>query len=250
MVKKYIESHWLVFVIQGVVALLFGWFVMFTGISDVQALIPIVAISILCLGIIQTVNLLHREHYQQGRGLTVLIALMDIAASLSLFATMGQSVAWQLVIIAGYTLIRGLLEIFLAFISITDATDRFIWLVCGICGVILGFVILNSGHFTETTTFIKFFGSYMMIFGVSSLTYGAHNHNRQLEAFEEHRAAIAARRAARRSALRSKISRKSSAKTASAKSTSTKSTSAAPAKITHPSSTPAKSSKTAKAKKK
>ena len=245
MVKKYIESHWLVFVVQGVIALLFGWFVMFTGISDVRTLIPIVAISILCLGIIQTVNLLHREHNQHGRGLTVLIALMDIATSLGLFATMGQNVAWQLVIIAGYTLVRGLLEILLAFVSISDATDRFIWLVCGICGVILGFVILNSGHFTETTTFIKFFGSYMMIFGVSSLTYGAHNHNRKLEGAEERRVTATARKAT----IRSKFSRKSGTKATTTKSTSTKTTSAAPAKITHPSSTTTKSSKTAKTKK-
>lgn len=240
MVKKYIESHWLIFVVQGVVALLFGWFVMFTGVSDVQALIPIVAISILCLGIIQTVNLLHREHYQHGRGLTVLIALMDIAASLVLFLTMGQNVAWQLVIIAGYTLIRGLLEIFLAFVSISDATDRFIWLVCGICGVILGFVILNSGHFTETTTFIKFFGSYMMIFGVSSLTYGAHNHNRKLEATEERQAAVVARR----STMRSRFGRKSRTKSSVTKATPTKS------KSTHSSTAPTKSSKTVKSKKK
>lgn len=207
MVKKYIESHWLVFVAQGVIALIFGWFVMFTGIDNVRSLIPVVSLTILCLGIIQTVNLWHRERNQHGHGLTMLIAFMDIVAALSLLLTMGQNPAWQLVIIACYTLIRGVLEILLALFSIYDATDRFIWLVCGICGAVLGFVIFNSGHFTETTTFIKFFGSYMMIFGVSSLVFGVHSHN---EKIEDEKARQAARHSAGRS-LRARLPGRKSA---------------------------------------
>ena len=33
---KYIDSHWGIFALQGIVALLFGWFALFTGSSDIQ----------------------------------------------------------------------------------------------------------------------------------------------------------------------------------------------------------------------
>ena len=38
----------------------------------------------------------------------------------------------------------------------------------------MGIVILNTGHL-GTTHFIKYFGSYMMVFGIVNLIYAMHN---------------------------------------------------------------------------
>ena len=44
----------------------------------------------------------------------------------------------------------------------------------------MGFIILNSGDF-EISTFIRFFGAYMLVVGISSFIYGVHNYDQNQE---------------------------------------------------------------------
>jgi len=118
-----------------------------------------------------------------------------------LLFTQDYNMAWALTILAIYTIGRGVLEILLAFTAIADKTDRFMWLTCGICGAIIGVVILNSGGFSDQTTFVRFFSAYMMIYGVTNLIYGVHNRNELAEQKE-------ARRIARAAVLANRNSRK------------------------------------------
>ena len=84
---KYIDSHWGVFALQGVVALLFGWFALFTGSSDVQTLVVIVGSVLLSLGIIELFNLLIRTRTRNTWGISLLMAILEIGAALSLLFT-------------------------------------------------------------------------------------------------------------------------------------------------------------------
>lgn len=195
--KSFIDSHWLVFVLQGVISLLFGWYIMFTGSTDVRTLVSVVGVTLLGLGIIEMFNVLHRSRRKETWGLNFGIAAIEVAVALALLMALDQNAAWQLTIIAAYTLCRGVFEILIGLKSVDDSTDKFIWLVCGICGAILGFVVFNSGHFA-TTAFLQFFGTYMMIFGLSNLIYGVHNRDQQREykrELSEKRKAARAKRA-------------------------------------------------------
>lgn len=191
--KKYIESHWLVFAFQGLIGLLFGWFIMFTGVKDTVSLVAVVASTLLAIGIVDLFNLLHRNRTKRNWGFTVVLTVLEIGIALALLLTLQQNAVWQLVLIAVYTIFRGLFEIFVGLKSLTDPTDRFMWVICGMCGIIIGFVIFNSGHL-ETNTFIKIFGTYMLIYGVTNLIYGVHNKNEQAEQKELRRKAAEKRR--------------------------------------------------------
>lgn len=171
---KYIDSHWGIFALQGVVALLFGWFALFTSSSDIQTLVIVVGSVLLSLGIIELLNLLARARTKNTWGVSLVMAILEISAGLALLFTYEQNVAWHLVVIAAYTILRGIFEIILGLRSIDDLTDKFIWILAGICACIMGIVILNTGHL-GTTPFIKYFGSYMMVFGVVNLIYSVHN---------------------------------------------------------------------------
>lgn len=177
--KKYIDSHWLIFAFQGIISLLFGWFVMFTGITDVTALVAIVGAFLLGLGVIELFNLLHRTHLKETWGLSLSVSVIEIAVALVLLFTLNQNVALHLAIIACYTIFRGVFEILIGLKSIDDSTDKLIWTICGICGVIMGFVILNSGTLGYQNTFLQFFGAYMMVFGLCNLIYGVHNRDQK-----------------------------------------------------------------------
>jgi uncharacterized membrane protein HdeD (DUF308 family) len=174
--RKYIESHWLVFALQGVLGLIFGWYVMFTEVTDISSLMLIIAAALLCFGIIEACNIIYRRRRQHDWGLVLAIAIIEIGVAAALFFTRNieEVAVVSLTILAGYTLLRGFFEILIAAKSLTDATDKFIWIIAGMCGVILGFIIFNAGHLA-TTTFIQIFGTYMMVLGLANLVYGIHN---------------------------------------------------------------------------
>ncbi len=171
---KYIDSHWGIFALQGIVALLFGWFALFTNSSDIQTLVIVVGSVLLSLGIIELLNLLARTRTKNTWGVSLVMAILEISAGLALLFTYEQNVAWHLIVIAAYTILRGIFEIILGLKAIDDLTDKFIWILAGVCACIMGVVILNTGHL-GTTPFIKYFGSYMMVFGVINLIYSVHN---------------------------------------------------------------------------
>lgn len=186
--RKYIDSHWLVFAVQGALALIFGWLMLFNPSADIGSMITIVAIFLLAMGIVELFNALHREHNNNGWGVTMVIAFVDLAVALSLLFTLQENAAWHLSLIATYTFIRGITELAIGLKVPDDSTDRFIWTICGICGVIMGIVIFNSGHL-NITDFVRFFGAYMLILGISSLIYGVHNRSQKIEDRLTHAAA-------------------------------------------------------------
>lgn len=171
---KYIDSHWGIFALQGIVALLFGWFALFTNSSDIQTLVIVVGSVLLSLGIIELLNLLARARTKNTWGVSLVMVILEISAGLALLFTYEQNVAWHLIVIAAYTILRGIFEIILGLKAIDDLTDKFIWILAGVCACIMGVVILNTGHL-GTIPFIKYFGSYMMVFGVVNLIYSVHN---------------------------------------------------------------------------
>ena len=175
--RKFIESHWLVFAFQGLISLLFGGFVLFTGIKDLRAFATIIGGTLLVLGVIEIFSLFCRKHF----GGSLIISLIMVAAEIIIAALLlffnQKDMTWQLMLVAIYTILRGVLAIIAAFTSMTDKTDRFMWTVCGICGAVIGIVILNAGGFFDKTAFIKFFGTYMMVYGITNLIYGVHNRN-------------------------------------------------------------------------
>lgn len=188
-VRKYIESHWLIFALQGIVGLLFGWFVMFTNMDTVSTLVIVAGATLLALGVIDAANLIYRKRRQQNWGFAFMLMVLNLAIGLTLLFTKDLNVAWALGLLAGYTIFCGVFEILIGFKSLSDPTDRFMWIVCGICACILGFVVLNSGHFENPTTFIKFFGTYTMIYGITTLIYAVHNKNELAEEKEARRLA-------------------------------------------------------------
>lgn len=179
--RKYIDSHWLVFIFQGVIALFFGCLTLFTsGDNSVCGLMPIVGIFLFALAVVEFANALYRSRHHDGWLVSTLVAIFDAAFGIAILLLSGQPMVWQLSLVAGYTLLRGCFEILLGLRTTVDPTDRFIWVLCGICGIVFSFAIFNAGHLPNVD-FLRFFGAYMMILGVSSLIYGRHNREQKVE---------------------------------------------------------------------
>lgn len=197
--KRFIETHWLFYAFEGIISAIFGGFLLFTNITTISTLSGIIGSALLCLGLVEVFSLLYRRHYGKSLSLSLILATSEIVIALMLLFMQDYNMAWPLTLLAIYTIGRGILELLLAFTAITDKTDRFMWATCGVCGVIIGIVILNSGGFADQTTFVRFFSAYMMIYGVTNLIYGVHNRNELAEQKEARRIARAAVLANRKS---------------------------------------------------
>lgn len=178
--RRFIDRHWLVFIIRGIMAIGFGFLAMFGAMSDINTVISVIAILLLFMGIVDSCSALYASVKRHGWFNSVIDALIDVVAALVLLFFAKDNLVASLITIAVYTIISGLIDIFHGFLSTVDPTDRFIRILAGVLGCIMGFVILNAGTF-EITTFIRFFGAYMLVVGVSSLIYGVHNRSQEIE---------------------------------------------------------------------
>lgn len=178
--RKYIDSHWAVFIVQGIVMLLFGCLTLFTANNNSTSMIPIIGISLVALAVVEFANSIYRSFNQQGWVVSTMVAVYDAVFGIAMLFLINETMTWHLVLMSIYTLIRGIFELFMGFKTTVDPTDRFIWELCGVCGIVFAIVIFNSGHLANVD-FVRFFGAYMLILGVSSLIYSVHNRDQQRE---------------------------------------------------------------------
>ena len=178
--RRFIDKHWLVFMVRGGLAGVFGFFALFSGLDNWESVIAIISVFLLAMGIVDSVGALYSSTKKHGWINSVIDALVDVVAALALLFFAREDLVASLIIVAAYTFVSGIIDIFHSFLSTVDPTDRFIRVLAGVLGAVMGFVILNAGDF-ETSTFIRFFGAYMLIVGISSLIYGAHNRAQNIE---------------------------------------------------------------------
>ena len=178
--RRYIDKHWFVFIIRGLLAAIFGFLALFGIMTDFEIVVSVVSVFLLLMGIVDSVSALYASVKKHGWVNSVIDALVDIAAALILLFFARNNIVTSLIIIAVYTIVSGLIDVFHGFLSTVDPTDRFIRVLTGVLGCVMGIVILNAGEF-EIMTFIRFFGAYMLIVGVTSLIYGVHNRSQDIE---------------------------------------------------------------------
>lgn len=178
--RRYIDKHWFVFILRGLLAVAFGFMALFGIMTSLEMVISVVAVFLLLMGIIDSVSALYSSVKKHGWINSVIDALVDIIAAMALLFFAKNDLVMSLVIIAVYTLVSGLIDIFHGFLSTVDPTDRFIRVLTGVLGCVMGIVILNAGEF-EIMTFVRFFGAYMLIVGVTSMIYGVHNRAQNTE---------------------------------------------------------------------
>ena len=178
--RRYIDKHWFVFCLRGVLAGCFGLLALFGVMEDFEMVISVVAIFLLLMGIVDSVSALYASVRKHGWVNSVIDALIDIVAAMGLLFFAKNNIVAGLIIIAAYTIISGVIDIFHGFLSTVDPTDRFIRVLTGVLGCVMGIVIINAGNF-EISTFMRFFGAYMLIVGVTSMIYSVHNRSQGIE---------------------------------------------------------------------
>ena len=204
--RRYIDKHWFVFIIRGLLAGIFGFLMLFGRLNSIEGVIAMISVLLLFMGIVDATSALYNSTKKRGWANSIIDAGIDVVTAILLLFFARNNLVVSLIIISVYTALSGVIDLFHGFLSTVDPTDKFIRILTGVCGCVMGAVILNAGSF-EAMTFIRFFGSYMLVVGVTSLIYGVHNHAQNVED-------IIARREVRTSA---KTTKKTSKKTTKSK---------------------------------
>ena len=178
--RRYIDKHWFVFIIRGLLAGVFGFLMLFGGLNNLESVTAMIAILLLLMGVVDSAGALYSSTKKHGWINAIIDALIDVVAALALLFFAKDDLVLNLIIISVYVLVSGLIDIFHGFLSTVDPTDRFIRVITGVLGCVMGAVIINAGSF-EVMTFIRFFGVYMVIVGVTSMIYGVHNRSQNVE---------------------------------------------------------------------
>lgn len=178
--RRFIDKHWMVFIVRGALAAMFGCFALFCGPTDVESLIAFASVFLLFMGTVDAVGALYSSRKKHGWINSVIDALIDVVAAVLLLFVVWNNLTMSLVVISVYTIVSGVIDICHGFLSTVDPTDRFVRVLTGICGCVIGAVIINSGNL-EIMNFIRFFGAYMLIVGITSLIYGVHNRAQNIE---------------------------------------------------------------------
>lgn len=188
--RKYIESHWGVFVLKGIVSLFAGFYMMFTHRQDVNFLIQVVGWTMLALAIIEVVNVAHRSSRQRNWGFPLGLGAVEMAISVALLytvnpnATLAELLPLRLSMLAAYVLVASIITVVMGFRSFDNLTDRFMWVVNGMLGCVLGFVIFNAGNISDVAH-IMLFGTYLLINGLTDLFFGIHSKDEMKELHAE-----------------------------------------------------------------
>lgn len=178
--RRYIDKHWLVFIFRGGLAAVFGLYILFNNVESLPVITSVISIFLLAMGIIDAISAFFASIKKHGWATSVIDALIDVVTAVFLLFFATDNVMAVAITLAVYTFLSGVIDLFHAFVSTVDPTDRFIRVLSGVIGAVMGFVILNSWHF-ELTTFMRFFGAYALIVGSTSLVYGVHNQAQDTE---------------------------------------------------------------------
>lgn len=178
--RKYIDKHWIVFIIRGILAGVFGFLLLFSNVAEVENIIAEISIFLLLMGVVDSVSALYNSTKKRGWVNSIIDAGIDVIAAVALLFFAKSDLTNSVIVLSIYTVVSGVIDIFHGFLSTVDPTDRFIRILAGVCGCIIGIVILNAGNF-EISTFVRFFGAYMLIVGATSAIYGVHNRSQNIE---------------------------------------------------------------------
>lgn len=178
--RRYIDKHWFMFITRGLLAGIFGFLLLFGGLTDLGGVVAMISVFLLLMGVVDSAGALYSSAKKRGWINSIIDAIIDVLAALALLFFAKSDLVASLVIISIYVFVSGIIDIFHGFLSTVDPTDRFIRLLAGVLGCIMGCVILNAGTF-EVMTFIRFFGVYMIIVGTTSMIYGVHNRSQNIE---------------------------------------------------------------------
>ena len=168
-IKKVAKSVWWLFVLSGILSILFGLFAIFWPGLTVSILVLIFGIFITVAGISWLVMSFASMKTDKTWWLSMLFSVLCIVAGIYLFANPATTITIFVILVAVAVFARALVDLINASYS-DDASSKWLWIMLGVLGIIFGVVILvyPAG---ATMAFVWVVGLYAVIRGIADVIY-------------------------------------------------------------------------------
>ena len=192
---KFVESHWLTFAMKGAISVVAGLCLMFAPKNDLSLMTQIVGWTMFGLAFIEIANVLYRTRRAHNWGFPLLLGAIELFIAVALLytvdpnATTADELNWlRITYLSAYVVFASIVTIAMGFASFDNITDRFMWVVNGMIGCILAFMMFG-GTTLGAEAHIAIFGSYLMVNGLTDLFFGVHSKEELLSSYNRKPAA-------------------------------------------------------------
>lgn len=192
---KFVESHWLTFAMKGAISVVAGLCLMFAPKNDLSMMTQIVGWTMFSLAFIEIANVLYRTRRSHNWGFPLLLGAIELFIAVALLYTIdpnaktADELTWlRITYLSAYVVFASIVTIAMGFASFDNITDRFMWVVNGMIGCILAFMMFG-GTTLGAEAHIAIFGSYLMVNGLTDLFFGVHSKEELLSSYNRKPAA-------------------------------------------------------------
>ncbi len=192
---KFVESHWLTFAMKGAISVVAGLCLMFAPKNDLSMMTQIVGWTMFGLAFIEIANVLYRTRRSHNWGFPLLLGAIELFIAVALLYTIdpnaktADELTWlRITYLSAYVVFASIVTIAMGFASFDNITDRFMWVVNGMIGCILAFMMFG-GTTLGAEAHIAIFGSYLMVNGLTDLFFGVHSKEELLSSYNRKPAA-------------------------------------------------------------
>ena len=184
--SKFIESHWLTFAMKGVISIVAGLCLMFAPKNDIKLMSSIVGWTMFGLAFIELANVVYRTKRSHNWGFPLFLGAIELFIAVALLYTIDPNSAsdemthLRIIYLASYVIFASVVTIAMGIASFKNMTDRFMWIVNGMIGAILAFMMFGGTQLGQFA-WVELFGTYLLVNGLTDLFFGIHSKEEKLE---------------------------------------------------------------------
>ena len=166
---------------KGAISVVAGLCLMFAPKGDVSLLTQIVGWTMFGLAFIEIANVVYRKVRSHDWGFPLFLGAIELFVAVALLFTIDPSksnpdeLIWlRIVYLSSYVIFASVVTIAMGFVSFNNATDRFMWVVNGMIGAVIAFMMFGGTNL-GAVAHIELFGTYLMVNGMTDLFFGVHS---------------------------------------------------------------------------
>lgn len=168
---KALAKDWWLFILRGVIAIIFGILVVVWPIESVFVLVIFFGAYVLVDGIFVIISAFTQKRSWGSRFWLILWGLVGIAAGVVTFAWPGITALALLVVIAVWAFVIGIAQVVFAFAPGTSLGNRLLLALGGIISIILGIVLVARPGLGALAV-VWIIGIFAIVFGMCQIAFG------------------------------------------------------------------------------
>lgn len=168
LVRAKAQNIWWAVVSTGVIAIIFGLMTIIWPRITLGILILIFGICVIVAGIVNLIKALDNIKTDRLWWLTLVFSLICIGLGIYLLVYPPATIALFVILLAIFLFAQSFFDFVVA--SYSEGSDKWLWVVTGLVGVVFGFVILFNPA-VASLAFVWALGAYALVHGAVSLFY-------------------------------------------------------------------------------